>query len=239
MVETTATGTRLAGLYPIADLPAPAGISALDYASALLGALPEGSGPCMLQLRAKTMSHRKRCEILQDLAPRTAQAGVLLIVNDDIAAALAISGVDGLHIGQEDLGRGSLRQRAQVLHAIRQRAADQGRELLLGLSTHNLEQVREASELPVDYLAFGPIFPTQSKTGAEPSVGLAKLRRASELCDRPLVAIGGLDDQSAIAARRSGADIVALISALRRPRIAQIRARVLALSDLLFATDQA
>ncbi|HFE43916.1 MAG TPA: thiamine phosphate synthase, partial [Nannocystis exedens] len=99
------------------------------------------------------------------------------------------------------------------------------------------EQVRRANELPIDYLGFGPVFPTRSKVGADPSVGLDKLHRACELSERPLVAIGGLDDQSAIAARRTGADAVALISALRRPSIAQIRARVLALSDLLLATD--
>ena len=237
MVETTATGARIAGLYPIADLPAPAGISDLDYASALLGARPGGSGPCMLQLRAKSATHVERCQILQQLALRTARAGVLLIVNDDIAAALAIAGVDGLHVGQEDLRSDSLGQRTEELREIRQRAADLGRELLIGLSTHDLEQIRRANELPIDYLGFGPVFPTRSKVGADPSVGLDKLHRACELSERPLVAIGGLDDQSAIAARRTGADAVALISALRRPSIAQIRARVLALSDLLLATD--
>ena len=237
MVETTATGTRIAGLYAIADLPAPAGISDLDYASALLGARPEGLGPNVLQLRAKSATHVERCQILQQLAPHTARAGVLLIVNDDIAAALAIAGVDGLHIGQEDLSSGSSKQRAEELREIRQRAADLGRELLIGLSTHDLEQVRRANELPIDYLGFGPVFPTRSKVGADPSVGLNVLHRACELSERPLVAIGGLDDQSAIAARKSGAAAVALISALRGATPAQIRARVLALSDLLLATD--
>ncbi len=237
MVETTSAVTRIAGLYAIADLPAPAGISTLDYASALLGARPEGPGPSVLQLRAKTATHEQRCEILQELAPRTARAGVLLIVNDDIAAALAITGVNGLHIGQHDLCSGSHRQRAEELRAIRQRAANQGRKLLLGLSTHNLEQVRQANALPVDYLGFGPVFPTRSKVGADPSVGLAELRRASELSNRPLVAIGGLDERRAVAARSSGAAAIALISALRGPTTAQIRSRVLALSDLLLATD--
>ena len=81
--------TALVGLYAIADLPAPAGLDPLDYAVALLGARPAGPGPAYLQLRAKRETHDARRRLLAALAPRCRAAGTLLIVNDDVEAALA------------------------------------------------------------------------------------------------------------------------------------------------------
>ena len=242
MAEATTAAARISGLYAIADLPPPAGISAVDYATALLGVRAgdrAGAGPSVLQLRAKSASPDERASLLRALVPRCAAAGVLLIVNDDVDAALATVGVDGVHLGQEDLGVGSFAERRRRLDAIRRRAGELHRApLLIGLSTHTLEQVREANDLPVDYLGFGPIFPTTSKRGADPAVGLASVSAAVALCDRPLVAIGGLDADRAKAASKAGASAVALIGALRGSSQAQIRSRVLALSDMLFATGR-
>ena len=237
MCEATSPSVRIAGLYAIADLPAPEGIDAVAYASALLGGLPEGPGPCALQLRAKSASHEERCQLLRELAPRCSEAGVLLIANDDVEAALKIPGVHGVHVGQEDLGENTAHARLRRVEGIRRAAHETGRALIIGLSTHSLEQVSEAANLPVDYIGFGPIFPTKSKVGADPSVGLATLRRASELSAHPVVAIGGLDERSAAAALQAGAAAIALISALRRSSVAAIKARALALSDLFLATS--
>ncbi len=258
MGEATSPSTRIAGLYAIADLPAPAGLGAIDYASALLGALPQGPGPCALQLRAKGADHAERMQLLRELVPHCRRAGALLIANDDVEAALTVPGVDGVHIGQEDLvdlggpdhldglddrdelerelSDRSFSARLGRVEGIRRRAAESGRELVIGLSTHTLEQISEAARLPVDYIGFGPIFPTSTKVGADPSVGLAMLRRACALSPHPVVAIGGLHDRSASAALEAGAAAVALISALRRPSIGAIRARTLALCDLLLTT---
>jgi thiamine-phosphate pyrophosphorylase len=99
-------------------------------------------------------------------------------------------------------------------------AASSARELLgpqaiIGLSTHNLEQAARAIEQPIDYIAIGPIFTTTSKTDPDPDVGLEGIRvvrrRVSEF---PLIAIGGVTLDNALAVFSAGADSVALISAL-------------------------
>jgi thiamine-phosphate pyrophosphorylase len=226
----------LVGLYAIADLPAPAGLDALDYAVALLGERPAGPGPAYLQLRAKRASHDERRRLLVALAPRCRAAGTLLIVNDDVEAALAEPDVDGLHLGQEDLGAGALADRRAALAALRERAAARPRPLLIGLSTHTLAQVDEAAALPVDYIGFGPIFATATKENADPAVGLEGLARAASRSPWPVVAIGGLDRRRALAARQAGAAAVALISALRSSTIAATRSLVAELSDMLVRT---
>jgi len=107
-----------------------------------------------------------------------------------------------VHVGQSDLPSEIARRLL-------------GRDSIVGVSTHNVEQVRIASRLPVDYVAFGPVFETGTKQDHEPVAGLDGLRSArAALGDLPLVAIGGLNKDNAAAAIEAGADSVALISAL-------------------------
>jgi thiamine-phosphate pyrophosphorylase len=95
-----------------------------------------------------------------------------------------------------------------------QTAVATGRKLLLGFSTHNLAQLREADSLPVDYIAFGPVFATGSKANPDPVVGLEGVRRARQVTQKPLVAIGGITRQNCRQVRDAGADAVAVISDL-------------------------
>jgi thiamine-phosphate pyrophosphorylase len=81
----------------------------------------------------------------------------------------------------------------------------------VGVSTHNLEQFREASGTSADYIAVGPIFQTASKENPDPVVGLALLREVRRLSEKPIVAIGGITLDNAAEAYRSGADSVAVI----------------------------
>jgi thiamine-phosphate pyrophosphorylase len=85
-----------------------------------------------------------------------------------------------------------------------------GPEMWVGYSTHTLEQVREADATAADYIAFGPIFPTTTKSAADPTVGVEGLRRARELTRKPLVAIGGIRLEQAEEVWRAGADSVAV-----------------------------
>lgn len=119
-----------------------------------------------------------------------------LIVNDrpDIAA---LSEAGGVHVGQDDLPVAAAR-------------AIVGPDRWVGVSTHTLEQVREADATPADYLAFGPIFPTSTKSPADPTVGVDSLHRARELTRKPLVAIGGITLDRAAEVWRAGADSVAV-----------------------------
>ena len=124
----------------------------------------------------------------------------LLILNDHIHLVEA-AGFDGAHVGQNDAG---VRKARQAI----------GTERLLGISTHSIGQVSAAAEQDVDYVAIGPVFATQSKTDAEPVVGLAGVTEARLQTTHPLVAIGGIGLEQARQVRQAGADSVAIISGL-------------------------
>ena len=92
--------------------------------------------------------------------------------------------------------------------------ADVRARLLVGLSTHTLDQVRESVERPIDYVAFGPVFGTTSKQTSHSSRGEEALREAVRLARRPLVAIGGIALSNVERVRAAGASGAAVISAI-------------------------
>jgi len=190
--------TRMRGLYPIVDLDTltQQGVPALLLAEAVLTARPP-----LLQLRAKHQSPRVVLELLTQLKPLCARVGTLLFANDRPDLAL-LADVDGVHVGQDDL----------PLEALRRLPG----KLRVGVSTHDEGQLAAALALRPDYVAYGPIFRTASKSGAEPALGLAALGRAAELARAagiPLVAIGGLTLDVASQLARSSV-VVAVISDL-------------------------
>jgi thiamine-phosphate pyrophosphorylase len=127
--------------------------------------------------------------------------GVRLIINDRADIALAL-GADGVHLGQDDLPPAAARELL-------------GERAVIGCSTHNEEQAREAIELPVDYIAIGPVFQTSSKENPDPVVGLEGLRRVRRIVGQiPLVAIGGVSAENAREVLTAGADSLAVISLL-------------------------
>lgn len=178
-------------LYAILDSSVGRGL-ALETAEQLAAA-----GVSLIQLRDKNAPAARVCEEARRWADALARRGARLIVNDrpDIAV---IAGAGGVHVGQEDL-------RVEAARAIC------GCERWVGVSTHNLEQLREANATSADYIAFGPIFPTATKENPDPVVGLELLCEARSLTRKPLVAIGGITIESAAAVFRSGADSIAVI----------------------------
>lgn len=125
---------------------------------------------------------------------------VTLIMNDRADLALAAD-FDGVHVGQDDMS----------VEAVRRVV---GPRMIIGASTHNPEQVREADAANPDYIAIGPVFATSSKANPDPVVGLEGVRLARSLTKRPLVAIGGITLGSGRSVVEAGADSLALISAL-------------------------
>lgn len=218
------------GLYAIVDLPHPHGLSAGEVTAAVLAErLGGGShGAAAIQLRAKQADTQQRVRWLQEMAPHCRRAGAPLWVNDDLQAALTgPEEIAGLHLGQGDPG-------ADDLDAVRRGCADAGRPgLQLGLSTHDLEQLRAANRQRPDYVAFGPVAPTRSKERPDPVVGLDRLTEACRLAAPPLVAIGGLDAAIGAEAIARGAAAVAVISALHAPTSEAIAERACALSEAL------
>jgi thiamine-phosphate pyrophosphorylase len=141
-------------------------------------------------------------------------AGAALIVNDRIDIALA-AGADGVHLGQTDLPIEEARRISQ--------------DLWIGISTHDLAQVRAACAAGADYLGFGPVFATTTKERPDPVQGIAGLRAAvAEAAGRPVVAIGGITAADVADVYRAGAHAVCAISAVndaRDPRDAARRFR--------------
>jgi thiamine-phosphate pyrophosphorylase len=127
-------------------------------------------------------------------------AGAALIVNDRVDVALA-SGADGVHLGQTDLPLADARRIAP--------------DLWIGVSTHNLAQVREACGAGADYLGFGPVFPTTTKQHPDPVQGLDGLRAAALAAgDHPIVAIGGITAARVAEVYATGAHALCAISAV-------------------------
>lgn len=178
-------------LYAILDT------SGAGEADASLPLILASAGVRLIQIRDKKASTRKIYDVARSLSETLRFAGVRIIVNDrpDIAAMVAAGGV---HVGQEDLPAEAARKIC-------------GSARWVGVSTHSLEQLREADLTSADYIAVGPIFPTATKENRDPVVGLEFLRAARQLTKKPLVAIGGITIESAEAVFRAGADSVAAI----------------------------
>ena len=189
-------------LYPILD--ASFLQSAEDRAvflGRLVGDLAQ-AGVEVLQYRNKTGTE---AEILADahVMREAAGSGLLLILNDWPELAVA-TGFDGVHVGQTDLSPSEARGIV-------------GPGKIVGVSTHNEAQLRAADREPVDYIAIGPVFATATKANPDPAVGLDGVRLARTLTHKTLVAIGGITLENAAAVRQTGADSVAVISAIFLP----------------------
>jgi len=184
-------------LYVILDPTASGGRDLVDLADAVLAA-----GVRWLQLRAKDATTRDLAALARRLVERTHAADGVLIVNDRLDVALAV-GADGVHLGQDDLPAGAARRLVPGL--------------VLGISTHGLEQARQAVADGADYVAVGSIYPTGSKPQFE-LVGVELLRRCRTLVPGPLVAIGGITVERVPEVRAAGADGVAVISAVGMAR---------------------
>ena len=210
---SASTARDIRGLYAILNLPGPQ----TDPASriALARELCAG-GTRLFQLRAKKSSAEEILSLAAELLEIFRPAGACLILNDRLDLAVA-AGADGVHLGQSDLPPEEARRIAPE-------------EFLIGLSTHTPQQVRDARDLPVDYLGFGPIFPTASKTDTEPTQGIEGLREAAGITTHPLVAIGGITPEDVADIQTAGASAIAMIGALERASDPRSLARKLRVS---------
>jgi thiamine-phosphate pyrophosphorylase len=200
---------KMRGLYPIVDVDTlqQRGLEPLAFAHQVLSVRPP-----LLQLRAKRASARDTLALLRALLPLCRNQGTLLFANDRPDLAL-LAGVDGVHVGQDDLTPSGVRELAPGLR--------------IGLSTHSLEQLEAAFLERPDYVAFGPVFATHSKQNPEPTVGLEALAAAAARAQGqgiPLVAIGGIELHRAREVARLGA-LGAVIGALVSERLAEVSER--------------
>jgi thiamine-phosphate pyrophosphorylase len=167
--------------------------SETEYAAKLVAA-----GVRLLQYRNKEANARELLEKSRAIAELVCPHGVLFFVNDRPDVAY-LAGADGVHVGQHDLSAGAARTVV-------------GKDKLVGVSTHNLEQFSAAAATSADYIAVGPVFETRTKSNPDPIVGAELVRRARAMTDTPIVAIGGITLDRASDIIAAGADSVAVIS---------------------------
>ncbi|MCX6966218.1 MAG: thiamine phosphate synthase [Verrucomicrobia bacterium] len=181
-------------LYGILDLSL---ISAAD-APCILEQMLAG-GVDLVQLRAKSHPLAEIAALAQPLQRFCTAAGVPFILNDHPQLAAEL-GLDGVHVGQDDLSVAETR-----------RLLGPGR--LVGKSTASFaEAVAAAAEAP-DYLGFGPLFATPTKSEAAP-IGLAEIRRVQEAVSLPVYCIGGIKRENLALVLAAGARHIVIISGI-------------------------
>ena len=196
----------ISALYPILDagfLPPPG----RQREERLRGLVAEllAAGMTLLQYRNKSDGE---AEVLADalVLRAAAQAGRCLLILNDYPRLIEMAGFDGVHVGQGDMSP----EQARALI---------GDGKMLGVSTHNAEQLAAAEWSRADYVAIGPVFATGTKENPDPVVGLEGVRRARAMTSKPLVAIGGITLKNCRAVLDAGADSVAVISAIFAPSL--------------------
>ncbi len=157
-------------------------------------------GITIVQFREKERAAREMVTIGRALLSFLKPLGIPLIINDRVDVAHAI-GADGIHLGQADL---TVSQARQIL----------GKRAIIGLSVESLEQLGEAFQEKVDYLAASPVFKTESKKDHAPPWGLEGLRHLCKRSPFPVVAIGGIHQNNVHEVMKQGVAGVAAISSI-------------------------
>lgn len=164
----------------------------------------ESAGIQFIQLRCKQSADRCKLFFARWLKViRDEMKLARVIVNDHLHLAIGLN-ADGVHVGQEDT-------------AVTECRTLLGSNRIIGLSTHNLLEIENSLATSVDYIGFGPIFTTQSKTDTKPICGLDNLAKAVRESQKPIVAIGGIGPEHLTHIAVSGAYAAAMISGLWGP----------------------
>ncbi len=188
---------QLPVVYPLTD-PEISGLTLSEQ----IHRLADG-GATLIQVRDKRSPSRAFYESAIDALAVARDRRVRILINDRVDIAL-VCDADGVHLGQEDVPP---KQARRLL----------GNKAIIGYSTHTIPQVKAALELPVDYLAFGPIFSTSTKEKADPAVGLEMLAEVKSLAGAmPIVAIGGIDETNILSVMKAGADSAAVIRSIMK-----------------------
>ena len=201
---------HLPKIYPLTDTRL-SGLTHARQVSALIG-----GGARFIQIREKNASSDEFYRSVVACIEIAGLYGAKIIVNDRVDIAVA-AGAHGAHLGQSDLSPVEARKLL-------------GSEAIIGISTHSIDQAVQALKMPVDYIAFGPVWPTNTKEDPDPVVGVNLLAEVKRNAGRiPVVAIGGIGVSNLAATLSAGADSAAIISDLYRgPEPIALRFRLLA-----------
>lgn len=181
------------------------GLSNTSETGEFLGKIEDAlkGGVKAIQLREKGLGGKRLLEVALELRELTSRYKAKLFINDRVDIAL-ISGANGVHLPSSGFGakevRGLLGSREE--------------ELLIGVSTHSLEEAKEAEREGANFITFGPVYETPSKAGYGEPVGIDKLAEVGRSIMTPVFAIGGIDKDKVCEVRARGADGAAMISAI-------------------------
>lgn len=194
-------------LYPVTCQDLSLGRSNLDVLEGLLQ-----GGARIVQLREKHWDKKDLYEMAVEFRRRTRAHDALLIVNDHLDVALA-AGADGVHLGQEDL----------PLEAARRIAPG----MILGASSHSLDEALTAERQGADYVNIGPIFPTETKQGVSRFLGPSAIREIGPRLKIPFTTMGGINRENIHQVLEAGAGRVAMVSGITKARDIAERVREL------------
>lgn len=181
-------------LYVVTDRALSKGIGHLEVSRRAVA-----GGADVIQLRDKELSSRDMYELAVEMREVVHRMGKMFIVNDRLDVALA-SNADGVHLGRDDLPVSAARSIAP--------------NLVIGASVGSVEEASEAEGDGADYVAVSPVFDTPSKGDAGPGHGLEVLLLVRRAVSIPVIGIGGINRFNAAEVIGSGADGVAVISAV-------------------------
>lgn len=194
-------------LYPVTCQNLSLGRSNLDVLEGLLQ-----GGARIVQLREKHWDKKDLYEMAVEFRRRTRAHDALLIVNDHLDIALA-AGADGVHLGQEDL----------PLEAARRIAPG----MILGASSHSLDEALTAESQGADYVNIGPIFPTETKQGVSRFLGPSAILEIGPRLKIPFTTMGGINRENIHQVLEAGAGRVAMVSGITKARDIAERVREL------------
>ena len=157
-------------------------------------------GVSFVQIRDKQATTQQLISLALEVKQIMSGSHIPLVINDNVEAAIT-SGVDGVHIGQEDMDAAKVRQ---II----------GPDRILGLSVETETAALKLDPNVVDYAGAGPVFATQTKLDHKMPIGFTGLKRLCSCLTVPVVAIGGLKEEHCTAALEAGADGVAVVSAI-------------------------
>jgi thiamine-phosphate pyrophosphorylase len=185
---------RQAGLYLVTSQPLSAGRTTREIVQAALA-----GGVRLIQLREKDMAVREFVALAEEVRVLTARVGALLIVNDRVDVALAV-GADGVHLGQDDFPVAAARRL--------------GPDLIIGASSHSVDEVLRAQAEGASYVNIGPIFPTGTKRWEGEFLGIEGLKRIAVAAKVPFTVMGGIKREHLPDLVLAGARTIALVTAV-------------------------
>jgi len=183
-------------LYPVTCQELSSGRTNLEVLDAVLA-----GGVKIIQLREKDWSKKDVYDLAVIFKKKTRACNALLIINDHIDIALAVD-ADGVHLGQNDL----------PVNAARKIAPD----LIIGASSHHLDQALQAEKDGADYINIGPVFPTKTKKDAPEFIGINAIKTIGPKLNKPFTVMGGINQTNIHEVLKAGARRVAMVTGITR-----------------------